>query len=100
MKHPVRPPGYWMDETGSGGMLRESMIRLIVGEELSPHHIRYIRAYLRQWIMSDLWDTNPEIDPDGVAELARLRAGVDGLTSRAAIHEWLMQAMAFGIDPL
>ena len=50
-----------------------------------------IRAYLRQWIMADGW-----LD-DAVEEL---RAGVDGLTTRFAIEQWLDDALRVGIDPL
>jgi hypothetical protein len=78
-----------MDETS--GVLRPAVLAYINGEPLTPEHIAALRAYLRQWIDAPLF-IGPAID--------ELRAGVDGLTDRAAIDAWLHLALTEGVDPL
>jgi hypothetical protein len=90
----VAVPGYWMHETS--GVLRPAVEAYLQGKALSPPQIATLRAYFRQWIMSPVWDQNPHGNPG----LAQLRAGIDGLTSRAAISLWLHKAVEEGIDPL
>jgi hypothetical protein len=58
---------------------------------MSEAHVAAMRAYLRQWIMAPVWDG---------FEIMSLRKGIDALTSRAAIHRWLVCALAVEIDPL
>jgi hypothetical protein len=50
-----------------------------------------MRAYLRQWICSSVWQ-GPKVD--------FLRGCLDELTSRAAIDRWISIAVAEGPDPL
>ena len=80
-------PGHWMYETS--GVLRPAITAYLEGDELTPQEVAAIRAYLRQWIMAD-----------GFYGVDELKAGVDGLTSRQAIHDWLDKALEAGIDPL
>jgi len=82
-------PGYWMNETS--GVLRPAVeAYLLTDEELSPAHVAALRAYFRQWIAA----------PWSGAGIDELRAGIDGLDSRAAIETWLDKALVAGIDPL
>ena len=82
-------PGYWMDETT--GVLRPAIEAYVNHRLMRPEHIVAMRAYLRQWIASDVW-AGPDIE--------RLRADVDGLTSREAIDAWIERATEAGLDPL
>jgi hypothetical protein len=82
-------PGYWMFE--STGVLRPAIEAYLGADEMSPHDIAAMRAYLRQWITAPCW-RGPEIEA--------LRSGVDALTSRTAFEAWLAIADAIGIDPL
>jgi hypothetical protein len=81
-------PGYWMYETT--GVLQPAVEAYLGGGPMSPEHIAALRAYFRQWMAAPWF---------GVA-IQELRAGIDGLGSRAAIEAWLDEAMVAGIDPL
>jgi hypothetical protein len=83
-------PGYWMYETS--GALRPAIAAYLQGEPMSDEMIAAMRAYLRQWIMAACWGEHDEIKA--------LRAGIDGLTSRQAIRQWLDAALDENIDPL
>lgn len=80
--------GFWMHETS--GVLRPAVEAYLKGQPMSDEHIAAMRAYLRQW-MAGPWE-GETVDA--------LRAGVDQLTSRQAIRDWLRQAEVEGIDPL
>jgi len=82
-------PGYWMNETS--GALAPAVLAYIAGDDLDTAQIATLRAYLRQWILVPGWRG---------AEVAPLRAAIDGLTTRAAIETWLARAEQAGIDPL
>jgi hypothetical protein len=82
-------PHFWMYETT--GVLRPAVEAYLKGEPLTPGQIAALRAYLRQW-MTGRWGPGEDIEA--------LRAGIDGLTSRAALQAWLDRAMEAGIDPL
>lgn len=87
-------PGYWIYETS--GKLRLVIERYLDNTELSPQDCATMRAYLRQWIFSPVWDGNPH----GRDILADLRNRVDSLTDRGRIDHWLRDAEEFGVDPL
>ena len=83
-------PGYWMHETS--GVLRPAIMAYLTGTEpLTAGQVGALRAYLRQWIVSEAWCGT------GIEDL---RARIDGLDSRAAIRAWLHDALEEGIDPL
>lgn len=84
-------PGYWMYDTS--GVLRPAVEAYLTGATMTPEQIAAMRAYLRQWIFNGDWDS-------AGGEIAELRAGIDGLTSRKAIRTWLDKAEDVGIDPL
>ena len=88
-RHSVPIPGYWMNETS--GRLRPAIEAYVKGDALNEAEIAAIRAYLRQWIEAPVWQ-GPAIND--------LRAGIDGLVSRQAIHDWLADAVEAEIDPL
>ena len=81
-------PGYWMHE--STGVLRPAVAHYLNNEPMTRADIAAMRAYLRQW-MSGPWRGE---------ELEALRAGLDRLTSREAIDDWIELAAELGIDPL
>jgi hypothetical protein len=82
-------PGYWMHETS--GVLKPAVVAYLQGGQMTPRQIAALRAYLRQWIASPVWCG---------ARIDELRAGIDSLTDRDAIREWLAAADEQGIDPL
>jgi hypothetical protein len=88
-RHSVPIPGYWMNETGPA--LQPAVKAYLKHEPLDDGQIAAIRAYLRQWIDAPVWH-GPAIND--------LRAGIDGLTSRQAIRQWLDEAAEAEIDPL
>ncbi len=83
-------PGYWMHETT--GVLRPAVEAYLRDEPMTPEHIAAMRAYLRQWIQAPDWQ--------GDEELAALRIGIDRLTNREAIDDWIDLAVELGVDPL
>lgn len=83
------PPGYWMHETS--GVLRPAVEAYLNGEELTSFQVVYLRAYLRQWINSPMWQ-GEAVDT--------LRSWVNELRDRQSISRWLLVAGEEGIDPL
>jgi hypothetical protein len=80
-------PGFWMNETS--GVLRPATETYLRGEPMTTEQIAAMRAYLRQWIEAPTWEGADN-----------LKHRVDDLTNQDAIHEWLSDAIAIGIDPL
>jgi hypothetical protein len=74
-----------MNETS--GVLRPAVEAYLKHDEMTPAEIAAMRAYLRQWIA-------------GFHGVPELKEGVDKLTSRQAIAQWLDRALDLGIDPL
>jgi len=93
--HP-QAPKYWMHE--AGGKLVPAMKRYLDAYDPEPGDILLIRAYLKQWIDSPVWDG--DIGDETRADLAGLRAEVRELRSSGDITMWLDQALGLGIDPL
>ena len=93
--HP-QAPKYWMHETG--GKLGPAMERYIRREPEKPDDVNLIRAYLRQWIDSPVWDGG--IDGETRTELDYLRRTVRELRNRGDIRVWLEDALDLAIDPL
>lgn len=96
--HPLQRPGYWMQE--ASGVLRPVIESYLLGRPMTTLQIAGMRAYLRQWIMSPVWTSNPELDTAGRAKLADLRDRIETLTDQNAIEQWIDDAQAFGVDPL
>jgi hypothetical protein len=82
-------PKFWTDETS--GTLQPAVRAYLTDATLTEPQIAAMRAYLRQWIQSPLWEG------PGIQELRR---SVDQLHTRAAIAEWVAIAVNAGLDPL
>jgi hypothetical protein len=90
--HPDAPK-YWIYEMS--GVLVPAVEAYFNRESMTTMQVAAMRAYLRQWIMSPVWDAHtPE------AALALLRAGINQLQGREDIDWWLKIALAECIDPL
>jgi hypothetical protein len=99
--HPDAPK-YWMYETG--GKLVPAMERYLKGEPAEPDDVNLIRAYLRQWIDSPVWDDGVDLgipaDPIEGVTLDDLRRKVREIRTRLDIDVWLADALDLAIDPL
>jgi hypothetical protein len=91
-------PRHWLRETS--GVLRPAVEAWAKQETMTEAQLAAMRIYLRQWIMSPVWDQNPHATETDREILAELRHGVDRLRTREAIDLWLYEADALGIDPL
>ena len=91
-------PKYWLHNTD--GVLVPAVNRLIKGFPLSVQDTGAIRAYLRQWIWSPVWERNPKMDAAGFARLAELRESVGGLETAPEINHWIRLVVDEGMDPL
>jgi hypothetical protein len=83
--HP-QAPKYWMNETGG---LVPAIKRYLKGLAPDADDVNLIRAYLRQWIDSPVWDVG---DAAARTKLDELRRTVRQIGSRLAIDQ--------SIDPL
>jgi hypothetical protein len=95
---PSSGPGFWRNETG--GALVPAMEAYLRGDVLNVRQVALIRAYLRQWIASPIWDENPAADVKAKLALAELRFLVCNIQSQSAISIWLRRAIDMGINPL
>jgi hypothetical protein len=76
------------------------MERYIRGESLQLRDVSLIRAYLRQWVESPVWEQNPEGTIDSAIRLAVLRALVLGSRTKDQIDQCVQTAIGMGMDPL
>ena len=88
-----RAPHYWMHETS--GVLRPAVEAYLNRQPMTAMQIGVMRAYLRQWIKSPVWDI-PGPDED----LAKLRRDVETIRSREDIDAWIEAGLEIGHDPL
>lgn len=95
--HPDAPK-YWMNETS--GVLKPVVEAYLRNEPLTLRDVAIMRAYLRQWIMSPVWDMNPRQTRADALGLSALRERLDTIASRDDIERWLAAALESGIDPL
>lgn len=93
--HP-QAPKYWMHEVG--GKLVPAMKRYLSEETPSLRDVDLIRAYLRQWIDSPVWDHGNEAEMQ--RDLDELRRKVRELRTVSDIALWVEDALELGIDPL
>ena len=89
-------PLYW--QHSSSTELRPAIKRYLRGQRLGVHDIELIQAYLRQWIMSPVWDQMSSPGTDAI--LLNLRARIGRLWTEVAIRHWIETAVAWGLDPL
>ncbi len=93
-----RGPGYWKAE--ASGVLRPAVEAYRRGGPMTPEQITVMRGYIRQWIVSSVWDQNPAAGPKEFFWLAGMRFAVDGLTTQDAIRKWIEAADDAGLGPL
>ena len=93
--HP-QAPKYWIDEVS--GKLVPAMKRYLEGTRAFPDDVNLIRAYLRQWIDSPVWDSG--VDSETRNALDELRRKARELRTISDITAWVEQASDLGIDPL
>jgi hypothetical protein len=91
-------PKYWPCETS--GLLKPAVEAYLHGKPLSDDHVRVLRAYLKQWVDSPVWDQNPYANEDEKQWLAELRRKVDEIHSRNEVRECLSIMTNRGMDPL
>lgn len=92
------PPRFWRDETS--GILAAAVTKYLTDHTLTPNEIRYMRAYLVQWVGSPVWDLNPAHDDATRKELEALRDSAKRIHSIQQLDRWLRDALDVGIDPL
>lgn len=97
---PAHPdaPKYWMWETS--GRLGPAIEAYLNRREMTVSQMNLMRAYLRQWIDSPVWERNPAADKATLAELQHLRATIRLAQSRKDLSIWLRRALESGHDPL
>jgi len=81
-----------------GGKLVPAMKRYLEGTRAFPDDVNLIRAYLRQWIDSPVWDHGNEAEMQ--RDLDELRRKARELRTISDITTWVEQALDLGIDPL
>jgi hypothetical protein len=79
-----------------GGKLVPAVERYLKGEPAEPDDVNLIRAYLRQWIDSPVWDGRGS----SRNTLDDLRRTVRNIRTRVQVDWWLEDAMDLDIDPL
>jgi len=67
---------------------------------MTQSDIALMRAYLRQWIDSPVWDMNSSMDTDAKLRLTALRAKAERIRTPKDVHDWIFEALGEGIDPL
>ncbi len=97
--YPHGLPLYWRDKQ-SGALpaaVKAFLDNQTVGGEISAEQITLVREYIDHYVNAPCW-TAWESGP--FHELNLLRDRVDGLLTPDAIHQWLMDALEIGMDPL
>lgn len=91
-------PKYWQNE--QGGELQPAVLAFLHGDVLTVREVALMRAYLKQWIDSPVWNMNPHINADGLAELEAMRKQVQAIVSERDIRECIGQMVGAGMNPL
>ena len=91
-------PKYWMYEEGD--QLKPAIVAFINGERLTVRQVAFMRAYLRQWIESPVWEMNPTATEDDRTELAAIRDRVRRISSDSDIGRCVTMMVDAGMDPL
>jgi hypothetical protein len=93
-----RAPKYWRHE--QSGILEPVITRYLEVKPLDAVDIGIMRAYLRQWFNSPVWDMNPHNCQKNAQELETLRRRVHSISTNDDIKSVLKYALHLGIDPL
>jgi hypothetical protein len=88
-------PGYWPNETS--GVLQPAVLAYLAGKQLSPGQLGTMKAYLRQWCNSPVWDLNPH---GGLEELRSLRIRVAAISNFEELNQAVQVMTDLGMDPL
>jgi hypothetical protein len=100
MSHPVtapQPPKYWTFEPPE---LSVAIHAYMAGEDLTVRDVVLMRAYLKQWVDSPVWEGYPYETDGGRPWLAELRERVGAIASRDDIAQALSIMTARRMDPL
>lgn len=97
---PWQTPLYWGDE--QTGVLPKAVMAfhahmLDKSKLFEGVQFALVRAYLKYYIDAPCWHENSD-QIEG--KLAELRASVQGIKTPEEMHEWIMQCLDLGIDPL
>jgi hypothetical protein len=80
-------PLFWLRDP----VLRPAVEAYLRGGPMTAIELAGMRAYLRRWMTEGAWQG------EGIMAL---RAGVEALSGRETIDDWLDAALDLGIDPL
>jgi hypothetical protein len=100
MRHPnpaPQPPKYWTFEPRELGV---AVHAYMAGKDLTVRDVLLMRAYLRQWVDSPVWEGYPYETDGGRQWLAELRERVRAIASRDDIAQCLSIMTARRMDPL
>jgi hypothetical protein len=100
MSHPApapQPPKYWTFEPHELGTAVQNYMG---GKDLTVRDVLRMRAYLKQWVDSPVWEVYPCETDGGRQWLAELRERVRAIASRDDITQALSIMTAHRMDPL
>ena len=100
MSHPAtapQPPKYWTFEPRD---LSVAVHAYTAGEDLTVRDVALMRAYLKQWVDSPVWEGYPDETDGGRQWLAELRERVRAIASPDDIAQALSIMTARRMDPL
>ena len=100
MSHPAtapQPPKYWTFEPPE---LSVAVHAYTAGKGLTVRDVALMRAYLKQWVDSPVWEGYPYETDGGRQWLAGLRERVRAIASPADIKQALSIMTARRMDPL
>jgi hypothetical protein len=100
MSHPAtapQPPKYWTFEPPE---LCVAVHAYRAGEDLTVREVVLMRAYLKQWVDSPVWEGYPYETDGGRQWLAELRERVRAIASPDDIAQALSIMTARRMDPL
>jgi len=99
LPHPASPeaPKYWAYETG--GELQPAMKRYLEGKTLTVRQISLLRAYLRQWINSPVWEQATDREEYRFA-LGALRHRTESIITAQDVDLCIEAMIELGMDPL
>jgi hypothetical protein len=100
MSHPAtapQPPKYWTFEPPELGV---AVHAYMAGKDLTVGDVALMRAYLKQWVDSLVWEGYPSETDGGRQWLAELRERVRAITSPDDIAQCLSIMTARRMDPL
>jgi hypothetical protein len=92
-----QPPKYWTFEPPE---LSVAVHAYLAGKDLTVRDVALMRAYLKQWVDSPVWEGYPDETDGGRQWLAELRQRVRAIASPDDIAQALSIMTARRMDPL